>query len=108
VNVDPYLTLHQIQSALSRVTYRPGWTITAHPHPFEGAQLRIVARGVPDSTNPAASIDLGIDDWIPPLPDLDALWRFLAWRLGRIEQHEMREWLRVDSRPVFNPHPEAT
>jgi hypothetical protein len=68
--------------------------------------LRIVARRA-RLHQPRREHRPGIDDWIPPLPDLEALWRFLAWRLGRIELHEMREWLRVDSRPVFNPHPEA-
>jgi hypothetical protein len=37
---------------------------------------------------------------------VDYLLVWLAWRLGRVESHEMREHLRVDGALPFNPHAE--
>jgi hypothetical protein len=36
--------------------------------------------------------------------DEESLRLWMAWRLGRIESHEMREFFKVDGRPVFDPH----
>jgi hypothetical protein len=33
-----------------------------------------------------------------------ALEEWLAWRLGRLEVHEMREFLKRDGRVIFDPH----
>lgn len=100
------LTVPELQAALDRVTYRPGWTFTAYEHPFEGPHLLIVAP-VPNAYRPEETVDLGIRSPLPPMWTEHGLIVWLAWRLGRVESHEMREWLRVDGRAPFDPHAEA-
>lgn len=100
------LTLPDIQGALDRITYRPDWTFTAYEDQWEGPHLLIVAP-VPNSYRPTETVDLGIRSPLPPMPDTEALHRWLAWRLGRVENHEMREWFKVDGRPLFDPHAET-
>lgn len=97
------LTLPEVQAELGRVSYRPGWTVTAWQHRFEGVWVTIAAR-VEDSYHPGEHVDLGIHSPLPPMRDAGAVHDWLAWRLGIIELHEMREWLRVDGVPVFDPH----
>lgn len=100
------LSYTELQNALDRVTYRPGWEFKVYPHKFEGHRLVILARHVEDSYQPGKFLDLGIRSPLPPMRDEEALYEWLAWRLGIIENHEMREWLKVDGKPHFDPHAE--
>lgn len=97
------LTLPEIQAELDRVTYRDGWTFTTYEDEWEGPHLLIIAP-VPDAYQPEQTIDLGIRSPLPPMPDAGYLQRWLAWRLGRVENHEMREMLRVNGTVPFDPH----
>jgi hypothetical protein len=97
------LTTDEIRTQLGRVTYRDGWTFTLYEDEWEGPHLFIVAP-VPNAYDPGQTIDLGVRSPLPPMPDADYLHRWLAWRLGRIESHEMREMLRVDRVALFDPH----
>lgn len=99
------LSTAEIQAVLAEVSYRPGWTFEVFDSSFESPRIRIVGP-VEDSYHPGTMLDLGINDFLPPLADEAALLSWLAWRLGRIESHEMREWLKRDGKPVFNPHTE--
>lgn len=97
------LTVADIQAELARVTYKPGWTFTAYQGRWEGPHLAITAV-LPDAYHPEHTVTVDIHSMLPPLPDVAALHSWLAWRLGRIELHEMREFLRVDGQPIFDPH----
>lgn len=99
------LPLSIIQTYLQRVTYRPGWTIVAYSDPWEGVIIRIVG-SVENSYDPGHFIDLGVVSYLPPVQTVDELSQWLAWRLGRIENHEMREWLKCDGKPIYDPHAE--
>lgn len=99
-----YLTLAEIQAALNAVTYRPGWTFTAAEDPFgEGHTVRLEGP-VPNAYRPDETVVLGINSYLPPIPDAAYLDRWLLWRLQRVEAHETREWLQRDGRPIFDPH----
>lgn len=101
------MTLAEVQAALTDIQYRPGWTFTASEHPFgEGLMVRIVAP-VPNAYRPNETTVLGVDSYLPPIRDVADLHRWLLWRLTRIEVHEAQEWLRIDGRPIFDPHAEA-
>lgn len=98
------LTIDQIKEHLRLITYRPGWTIEAYQGSWEGIHIRIVAPKVEDSYNPGEFVDLGITSHLPPMQNFHQLETWLAWRLNRIETHEMREWLKFGGVPIFNPH----
>jgi hypothetical protein len=97
------LTLVELRTHLARLTYRPGWALRIVDGTWEGPELHIAAT-VADSYHPDADVELDIRTFLPPQVDTEAFERWLGWRLGRIESHEMREWLKRDGRPIFDPH----
>lgn len=52
-------------------------------------------------------IDLGIDGFLPPIPDAGYLHAWLLWRLARVEVHEAMEFLHREGKPIFDPHEET-
>jgi hypothetical protein len=97
------LTTAQIRDVLADLTYKPGWTFSVYDGDWEGQHLAITAR-VPDAVRPPAMVVLDVHSQLPPIPDEAYLVRWIAWRLGRIELHEMREFLRLRGAVVYDPH----
>jgi hypothetical protein len=92
----------EIQAHLESLTYKPGWAWELHHDPWEGYYIRFLI-DVPDSHG-HQPMTLGISSWLPPMQNTDQLDLFMAWRIGRIESHESREFLKRAGRPVFDPH----
>lgn len=99
------LTTKEIKDWLQRVTYKPGWKFKAYDGDWEGQHI-VITTVVPDSYNPGQNVVLDVHSMLPPIPSVDYLNRWLTWRLGRIEIHEMREFFKVDGQIVFDPHAE--
>lgn len=99
------LSTPEILTILERVTYKPGWKITAYDGRYEGQHL-VITTVVDDATNPGTKTTLDVHSMLPPQADEQAFMSWLAWRLGRIECHEMREFLRVDESCWSDPHAE--
>jgi hypothetical protein len=97
------LTTPEIQHLLTLVTYRPGWNFRAWDDRWEGQQVTI-QMDLPDAYNPGQTTAIGVDSPLPPMQDSQQLYSWLAWRLGRIENHEMREYLRINGELYSNPH----
>lgn len=97
------LTTPQIVALLQDVTYKPGWSVAVYDGRHEGQHCVITTRQV-DAYNPESTTDLEVHSPLPPCIDGPAFLDWLAWRLGRIENHEMREWLRVKGHPWSDPH----
>ena len=97
------LTVPQLQAALERFTYKPGWKFAVYEGRWEGPHMQITAT-LPDAYAPDATVTVDVHSMLPPIPDEGALWVWLGWRLARIEVHEMREFLRVDGVVLFDPH----
>lgn len=95
------LTRHALETALNRITYKPGFRFELFDH-YEGLWLRITAT-VDDSTK-QAELDLGIDVPVPPFDNVGQFHRWLLWRLTCHEIHESCEWFKVDGVAVFDPH----
>lgn len=102
------LSVAELQSILDEVTYKPGWEIRVRGTDHEGAQIVMVVHEMPDSTQPGKTLDLGIVSYLPPMQDEQALLNWLAWRIERIENHEVREWLKLRGETVFDPHADPT
>lgn len=99
------LTPAQLRVILSNISYRPNWEFSLIEGDPEGPKLRILAT-VENSYQPGKMLDLGISTYIPPCRDEQAFLDFLAYRLGRVEIHEAREWLRYKGELVDDPHKE--
>lgn len=99
------LTTAEIQKHVARITYKPGWTFEVYDGHWEGQHL-VIRTEVADTYNPGITTILDVHTKIPPLEDEDQLEKFLAWRLGRLEMHEMREFLKRDGKIIFDPHAE--
>jgi hypothetical protein len=98
------LTVQQIRAEVAKLRYRPGWFFAVEERGFEDPWLRMLATGVMNAYDPQSTIDLGIDSPIPPMANTDQLYRWLMWRLERVESHEAREWFRIDGAVLFDPH----
>jgi hypothetical protein len=99
------LTTPEIQRHLTHLTYKPGWMVRVYDGRWEGQHLAIRAE-LEDATRPGHTTTIDVQSMLPPIRDTQALEEWLAWRLGRLELHEMREWFKRDGRPIFDPHAE--
>jgi hypothetical protein len=97
------LTTDEIRGWLARVTYKPGWFFTVYDGEWEGQHFVITAL-VPDAYNPGATTVLDVHSALPPIPNQEYLWHWITWRVGRVESHEMREFLRVEGDAIHDPH----
>lgn len=98
------LTIGELRAELERVTYKPGWRFTLYQHRGgEGVWLSIMAE-LGDAYHPHRTTVINVRSAVPPIPDRSYFHAWLNWRLGRIEQHELCEWYRVDGTPLHNPH----
>lgn len=98
------LTTAQIQEHLASVTYKPGWRFEAYEGQWEGQHLVITASVLDAEAEAEVYTLLNVHSMLPPLSDIDALNRWLLWRLSRLEVHEAREFFRVNGEVVFDPH----
>jgi hypothetical protein len=97
------LTTGDIALHLDRLSYKPGWSWAVWDGRWEGQHIVIGAK-VPDAYNPGEFVVLDVHSMLPPMRDTAALEEWLAWRLGRLEVHEMREFFKRDGRVIFDPH----
>lgn len=98
-----FLTYEQLAEEIAHYTYRPGWTLSVYLHPWEGPIFRVVAE-VPDAAQPGHTTQLRINSLIPPMETRRQFGHWLVWRLGQIETHECREYLRRRDSLVTDPH----
>jgi hypothetical protein len=104
------LTLHELQSVLDLVEYKPGWKMDIYETATQGIFWRLQV-SMEDSYNPGEFVDLSIESALP-MPLMQSEYHFkewLRWRLEGIEVHECHEWLRWKStgKPLFDPHQEG-
>jgi hypothetical protein len=103
-----YMTPAEIAAELSRISYKPGWSITCHEQPFdsfpyEGFCLDI-RFSVPNAYHPQDEQVQNVHVPMPPIVNAEHLRDFLMWRLARIETHELREFFWLDGKIYDDPH----
>lgn len=97
------LTTGEIRAHLERLTYKPGWTLDVYDGRWEGQHV-VIRTEVPDTYSADQSVTLDVHSMLPPMRDTTALEEWIAWRLQRLEIHEMREFFKRDGHPIFDPH----
>lgn len=70
---------------------------------WEGQHV-VIQTVVPDSGNPNSQVTLDVHSMLPPMESREQLEAWLAWRLARLEIHEMREFLKRDGKVIYDPH----
>lgn len=101
------LTTGQIILHLARLSYKPGWKFEYYVGLHEGPHLVIWTR-VKDAFNPEQTVDLDVQCFLSPndIESEETLNKYLAYRLGRIESHECREFFKHDGKVIDSPHKE--
>lgn len=98
------LSVAELVIVIEKVTYKPGWDlIVREPDSVQGPYLSVLVE-LENSYRPGETVPLRIHSPIPPCPDEDAFLGWVAWRLGRIELHEVLEWFKVSGSPWIDPH----
>jgi hypothetical protein len=97
------LTTPQVQAVLDRVTYKDGWSLEVYDGRFEGQHV-VITTVVADAYDQTKTVTLDVHSSLPPMRDEQAVLEWLAWRLGRLEIHEMLEFLRLDGSCWVDPH----
>jgi hypothetical protein len=92
------LTVEGIRAHLERLSYKDGWSFDVYEGRWEGPHIVIARRCA------LGAVVLDVHSMLPPMRDTVALEEWLAWRLGRLEVHEMREFFKRDGRVIFDPH----
>ena len=86
-----------------RLTYKPGFTLEVRDGRWEGQHF-VINGPVPNAYRPDEQTNLDIHSPLPPMRTLSDYERWIGWRLGRVEHHEMREWFKRDGKPIWDPH----
>lgn len=96
------LTPWEIAEALPSVEYK-GWVIAPEQDEFHGMHLSFFYTE-PDNFDSTKNIDIYFRTKVPPIPDLDYLWKFVYKRIEEAEVHETRERFKVNGVAIFDPH----
>jgi hypothetical protein len=104
--VDP---LTRVRALLARVTYKPGAVFTVMQNPFTGFLIIGLTSEVQNATDPACKVQISMQVRIDPdqvleMPDNEFYQMVLYTLVEEWETHEMQEWLKVDGKPVKDPH----
>jgi len=105
------VTLDEMRALAAKITYRPGWWFELYVDPSDAIVFRC-GTWEPDSEAASSA---------PPLPvtfteartrfewmywdERQFLWWIREVLMKRV-LHELDEWLRLDGRPLVEPHPE--
>jgi hypothetical protein len=117
----PETSLERVKRLLSRVTYKPGWKITAdyqgfsleqaHMGPWRRVEITVRLNG-PDAYDSNGKMTIisrtdSLQEYdIERLDDGQIVDYFICRAIRELEEHEFREWFRFDGVCVRDPHPE--
>ena len=97
------LDLVDLARILRRITYKPGWTVELYGGDYEGPWVDIRFE-CPDAYQPDQTTSIRVRSPVPPtFTDADFV-EWLLWRIRRVEDHECREWFKVDGSAWADPH----
>lgn len=97
------LTTAELAAHVDRLSFMPGWSIQVRDGRREGQHV-VIRASVPDAYHPDEVTVLDVHSKLPPQFTAAQFDEWILWRLERIASHEVREWLRRDGAPIFDPH----
>lgn len=97
------LTFAEAQCILNRITYKPNWILCLHKQTPDFWLLWVVFETI-DSTD-GTLVSLESRSWyIDSTFTEDAVITAAFLAIQQTEEHELREFFRVDGIGIFNPH----
>jgi len=96
---------HPVEEWIKRITYKPNFKLHCESN-FNGAiQLNIVFK-TPNSYNPKELVDINFSQTIDQrmISGFDYFVYWVREQIIRAEDHEMREYFKVDGKMVNDPH----
>lgn len=93
------MSAEHLRALLRMFTYRPDWKFTIH-------EDRLLIRAIViDTDNHQRLISLSFETFIPDMVKDDFDWpRWLLHAIMEVEDHEAREFFKIDGVKVFDPH----
>lgn len=98
------MTAEDYAAIMARVSYKPEWEFAVFDDGMDTTLCITAVIG--NSYRPGETVLLDIHSMIPPHTSESDFLRWLFWRILKIEQHEVQEWLKVDGEPPLDPHAE--
>jgi len=102
------MRIDHVRECLRRFTYKPGWQFSLREPVAPDWHLWYldVTFDVPDCNKPsgAAHIDMWRQLYVDELHDENHFWEWLFATVRICEDHEQREWFRIDGTRLHNPH----
>lgn len=110
-------TERRIEDLLLKITYKPGWKLsTKSPYPnylesrSERERTTIFCTILTKDVDSGQDIILSLQHPMGPFYNYEIddkqLITMIADVVRRFEEHEFREWFKIDGFQVFDPHPE--
>lgn len=113
MNADTRMAYERLEGILRKVTYKPGWELCVAPQPTNhGFQDLMIdcSYKAPDACDANGKIDTvhcvrRYDSYtINAMTDVQIVKSVIGRTIREAEEHEFREWFRVDGLCVFAPH----
>lgn len=100
------VTPDEIRAHLTKITYKPGWTIRLLEDVLTGLPTLVaIDFDTEDTYNPGRTIKIGFRDKLRmPIVSLEQFERQILDMIDRVERHETREWFRIDGVMKYDPH----
>jgi hypothetical protein len=106
--------LSRVRSLLERVTYKPGWKLSVERSRYISSDslLLVVSAEFPDVDRPDRRVTPFtfrkiIEEWcLDRMNDGQVLEYCIIPTIREMEEHEFREWLKLDGFCLYDPHPE--
>lgn len=108
-------------NVITRILYKPGWTVRFSQGNYDNYDLRIMHNEVPDSSkfkeldsysneeflNERMPLTLNSSIHIETFNKMNAgeFFNFVFEQIRAAEMHEIKEWFKIDGKYLRNPHP---
>jgi hypothetical protein len=101
------MTFDEVPAILNRIKYKPNFTITANRVTYDGLSLCVsqIVSDVRLLTPTTIKIMSVLSGNALEHFDEAALIAWVASQIKEMEIHEFKEWLQVDGKPLYAPHP---
>lgn len=99
------MTAKEALEVVQRITYKPGFSITAEERGDSGIEVHFSMVNVPNAVDKGYTLTLTFSQvfWVKDM-DEDYLLKAIYQLLLHGEKHELLEWYRVDGKQWQDPH----
>lgn len=111
------VALNRIERIVSRISYKRGWKFNVVPRRYtnlagdstiwEHGKFTVTIVAPMDNLNwPGTKFDVGLGVDVSEESEEELIVRQILLGVKRLEEHEVKEWFKLDGKNVEEPHPE--